>query len=96
MSVPPLDWPRARAVFEHALTLPVSARSAYLAAACGQDARMRQQVERLLASHDKADEFLETPLAVSLADFALSANLEGTRIGPYQVGTRIGAGGMDI
>ena len=94
MSVPPLDWPRARAVFEHALTLPVSARSAYLAAACGQDADVRQQVERMLASHGRAGQFLEIPLAVPLADFASSVDLEGTRIGPYQVGTRIGAGGM--
>ena len=94
MTVPPVDWPRVRAVFEHAVTLSVSARSAYIEAACGRDVRVRHQVERMLSSHDNAGQFLETPLDVPLADFAVSANLEGTRIGPYQLDTRIGAGGM--
>ena len=78
MTVPPVDWPRVRAVFEHAVTLSVSARSAYIEAACGRDVRVRHQVERMLSSHDNAGQFLETPLDVPLADFAVSANLEGT------------------
>ena len=94
MSIPPDDWARVRAVFEHALTLPESARSDYVADACADSTGMRQQVERMLASHAKAAGFLETPIAVSLADLTVATNLEGTQIGPYQLGARIGAGGM--
>jgi serine/threonine protein kinase/TolB-like protein/tetratricopeptide (TPR) repeat protein len=94
MSIPPDDWPRVRAVFEHALTLPVSARSDYVAAACTDNTDIRRQVERMLASHAKATSFLETPMAVPLADVTVVNHLEGTLIGPYQLGARLGAGGM--
>jgi serine/threonine protein kinase/tetratricopeptide (TPR) repeat protein len=94
MSIPPDDWPRVRAVFEHALTLPPSARSEYVASACGGGTSIRQQVERLLTSHEQAAGSLETPLAVSLTGGAVATDLEGRQIGPYQLGARIGAGGM--
>jgi len=94
MSIPPDDWARVRSVFEHALTVPESERSDYVAGACSGSAGMRQQVDRMLASHAKASAFLETPIAVSLADVMIATNLEGTQIGPYQLGARIGAGGM--
>jgi hypothetical protein len=40
-----------------------AARHAYLEAACGPDAALRGRVEALLAAHDRADGFLETPAA---------------------------------
>ena len=70
MSISADDWPRARAVFEHALTLPESERLTYVADACGGREGIRQQVERLLESHGKADGFLETPLAPTFDDLA--------------------------
>ena len=94
MSIPRDDWARVRAVFEDALTLPESARFEYLADVCADSSSLREQVERLLASHAKAASFLETPIAVSPADVIVENNLEGTLIGPYQFGARIGAGGM--
>jgi len=36
-------------------------RAAYLAQACGADQALRELVERLLAAHDEAGTFLETP-----------------------------------
>src|SRR4051812_3126115 len=39
-----------------------SARTAYLARACGADAELRQQVESLLAAHFKEGAFLDEPL----------------------------------
>jgi eukaryotic-like serine/threonine-protein kinase len=94
MPIPPDDWPRVRAVFEHALTLPVSARRDYVADACTGQQDIRQEVERMLASQEQAKGFLETPVAVPLTEFTVATNLEGTQIGPYQLGARIGAGGM--
>jgi serine/threonine protein kinase/TolB-like protein len=94
MSIHPDDWPRVRAVFEHALTLPSSARPGYVASACGSREDIRHQVERMLASHSQANDFLQTPAAVAVTEFTFATTLEGTRIGPYQLGARIGAGGM--
>ena len=94
MPIPPDDWPRVRAVFEHALTLPVSARQGYVADACTGLEGIRQEVERMLASQEQSKGFLETPVAVPLSEFTVATNLEGTQIGPYLLGARIGAGGM--
>ena len=105
MSIPPGDWLRVRAVFEHALTLPVSARPEYVEQACGRNNAIRQQVERMLASHDQRTGFLETPIAIALGNFqspseaerydnAPAMDLEGVQIGPYRLDARIGAGGM--
>ena len=65
-----------------------------MADTCGDSTGIRQQVERMLASHEQATGFLETPVAVSLTDLDGETNLEGTKLGPYQLGPRIGAGGM--
>jgi eukaryotic-like serine/threonine-protein kinase len=94
MSIIPGDWPRARAVFEHALTLPESERRSYVAGACGDREGLRQHVERLLESHGKADGFLETPLAPMFDETVAVRSLEGQRIGPYLLSVRVGAGGM--
>lgn len=94
MSIHADDWPRVRAVFEHALTLPLSARPDYVASACGSREDIRKQVERMLASHNQAKDFLQTPAAMAVADLTVATTLEGTQIGPYRLGARIGAGGM--
>jgi eukaryotic-like serine/threonine-protein kinase len=91
MSIRPDEWPRARAVFEHALTLPESERRGYVADACGDREELRQHVERLLESHGKADGFLETSV---LDETLVVRSLDGQRIGPYLLSERIGTGGM--
>ena len=82
-----------RAIFEGALAIPATDRDAYLARACAGDSSARRQVEGLLASHARGSGFLETP-AVVLFGSALGSRLEGQRLGPYDVQSRIGAGGM--
>ena len=54
------DWQRVKAVFEQALAVDETERSAFLAAACGSDALLRQRVDALLASHAASQSFLET------------------------------------
>jgi eukaryotic-like serine/threonine-protein kinase len=64
----PLDraaWHRLKEVFNGAIALPPSSRADYLDAACDGDADLRREVERLLASHDHAGTFLDTPAAAS-------------------------------
>ncbi len=72
--------------------LALDARQAYLAAACDGDDALRQEVEALLVSHDRATIFLETPAV--LVDASRASSLEGHAVGTYQVLARIGIGGM--
>ena len=93
MTLPPEAWPRLKEVFEGARALPLDARPAYVAAACHGDEALRQAVETLLASHERATSFLETP-AVLFDDTMSTKSLEGQCIGSYQLLARIGTGGM--
>jgi hypothetical protein len=90
VTFPPEAWPRLKEIFEGARALAVDARPAYLAAACGPDDGLRQEVETLLASHDGATSFLETPALV--LDDIVSNNLGGQRIGRYQLTSKIARG----
>jgi serine/threonine protein kinase/tetratricopeptide (TPR) repeat protein len=94
MTLRPEDWPLAKDVFEGARALPADARQSYVAAACGANEVLRHEVELLLSSHERANSFLETPAAVLLGDAMVTNNLEGQRLGAYQLSSRIGAGGM--
>jgi serine/threonine protein kinase len=93
VTLPREAWPRLKELFEGARALALDARAAYLAAACGRDEALRQEVETLLASHDRATSFLETP-AVLFDDAMSTKSLEGQWIGVYQLSARIGTGGM--
>ncbi len=92
MTLPPDHWPRLKEVFADARALPADLRAAYLTEACGGNEALRREVESLLASDPHAKSFLETP-AVLLADTG-ARRLAGQRVGPYQITSWIGAGGM--
>ena len=94
MALPPYDWQRLKEVFAGARVLPADRRPAYLVASCGGNAALRQEVESLLASEERAKSFLEAPAVVRGDDTSVTRSLEGQRIGPYQIVSRIGAGGM--
>ena len=81
-------------VFEGARALPADSRPAYLAERCGGDEALRQEVESLLAWDARAESLFETPVLVRVDDAIVMKNLEGQRIGPYQLASKIGAGGM--
>ena len=81
-------------MFAGARALPAERRLAYLAEACGGNEALRQEVESLLASDERAKSFLETPAAIQVQDAFAAKNLESQRIGPYQIEAWIGAGGM--
>ena len=64
MALPPYDRQRLKEVFADARVLPASERQAYLAAACDGNEALRQEVESLLASDERAKTFLESPAVV--------------------------------
>ncbi|MBX9790472.1 MAG: protein kinase [Pirellulales bacterium] len=88
-------------LFAQAADLADGERVRFLDGACGDDAALRAEVERLLAAHDqaqKATEFLAPPVSdEQLFDESTSTRfhpLLGQRIGPYQVQRYLGGGGF--
>src|SRR5262245_8577149 len=58
----PTNQPHLDSLFLAALEIQSPEdRAAFLDASCGADHELRQQVERLLRSHEQADNFLEQP-----------------------------------
>jgi eukaryotic-like serine/threonine-protein kinase len=72
-------------------------RAAFVAASCGDDATLRQQVDELLAHAQAAEGFLAMPVAAMAAQ-VLGQNdpmpMVGRQLGSYIMGSRLGAGGM--
>jgi serine/threonine protein kinase len=83
-------------VFAGARALPASERLAYLSAACDGNEAVRQEVESLLASEERAKSFLESPAVVRGDGTPHAAQLptEGRQLGAYRVQALLGAGGM--
>jgi hypothetical protein len=91
-------WRRIEALFDEAVALPAAERAAFLSRACGENAETRAEVESLLASDAKADDFLARPGAEGIlrGPPASAVRLEaGVLIaGRYRIEALIGRGGM--
>jgi serine/threonine-protein kinase len=75
----------------------IADRNAFLDAACGEDAELRGRVEKLVADHFRAGEFLESPAAATAtAEFFAPSEGPGSVIGPYKLLEQIGEGGMGV
>jgi serine/threonine protein kinase/Tol biopolymer transport system component len=82
-------WRQVTEIFHAALASDPARRAAFLAAACGDDAVLRAEVEVLVAAYHEAGPFGETPVFVP----ALSLEA-GSSIGSYRIEELLGAGGM--
>jgi serine/threonine protein kinase len=75
-------------------------RAAYLARACGSDPELRARVEKLVAAHFRAGNFLASPVPaaqlVATIDEPPVAERPGAVIGPYKLLEQIGEGGMGL
>jgi Tol biopolymer transport system component len=94
VALPPYDRQRLKEVFAGARVLPAERRPVYVAKACAGNEALRKEVESLLASNERAKNFLETPALAQVEDAFAARNHEGQRIGSYQIEELIGAGGM--
>jgi eukaryotic-like serine/threonine-protein kinase len=81
-------WQEVKKVLAAALERPPDARRAYLDQACAEPA-LRREVESLILAHERGDRsFMEQPY-----DQGVEVAI-GSRLGPYEILARIGAGGM--
>src|SRR5499426_110477 len=97
MTMTPEQWKKLDALFHEALELEQEARAAHLAKVCGDDRLLREEAERLLAAHEREGSFIDSPIfaeTTGLTADDLNQSPVGRRIGPYQVISLLGRGGM--
>ena len=95
----PEQWQKIDHLLEMTLDLPAGERAIFLEQACAGDAGLRAEIETLLRAHDQATGFIERPPATEMAevfDMGGREDLSGQRIGPYQLISELGRGGMGV
>jgi Tol biopolymer transport system component/tRNA A-37 threonylcarbamoyl transferase component Bud32 len=96
----PERWQQITDVFHEALSHNASQRANYIAERCVDDALLRRDVESMLAAQQGAGSFGETPAFAGASTGVGEAAADGvvltagTRIGPYEVRSLVGVGGM--
>jgi tetratricopeptide (TPR) repeat protein len=86
-------WERLEQLFDQALDLPTADRDAFLATACSDDPRLRDEVADMLAAHDRVDGILEQSLRAPFK-FDLEKRLRDALGDRYTVERELGRGGM--
>src|SRR5437899_4956334 len=90
-------WKQINDLFQLAVERAPGERAAFLDEACRGDGDLRCEVESLLTSHVRAENFIELPafeVAPELVTNAKAGALVGKVIGHYRIESLIGVGGM--
>ena len=90
-------WKKVFDLFQSTVERAPEERAAFLDQACRDDEGMRREVESLLTSHARAENFIETPafeVAPELVTTDTAGPLVGKLIGHYRIESLIGIGGM--
>src|SRR5437588_11081197 len=93
----PEYWQQIKILLHSALERPPAERPAFLDQACSGNPTLRSQLEALLASHERTDDFIELPAFEVMADILAEEQQEslvGQTIGRYQILEQLGTGGM--
>src|SRR6476620_651184 len=93
----PERWKQVNDLFQSAVERAPGERAAFLDESCHGDEGMRREVESLLTSHERAENFIEVPafkVAPELATNDSADALIGKLLGHYRIESRIGIGGM--
>jgi serine/threonine protein kinase len=88
----PRRFSRVETLYHAALERPPGERDPFLREACAGDESLLREVQSLLGVEQEARGLLEEPVAAAVTQQL--TDLRGTRLGPYEVSERIGAGGM--
>ena len=90
-------WRKIDHLFHAALEQEPTRRAEFLAQECPGDLKLRSEVEALIASHEEAEAFIETPasdLAAEIIAQTQTGLVPGQAVGPYTIVSVLGAGGM--
>src|SRR6185369_15505065 len=90
-------WLKVEAVLQAALDRPAGERVAFLSEACGDDELLFKETNSLIDAYEQAGDFIEQPAITRDARVLLAdggAEKLGSRIGPYEILSRLGVGGM--
>src|ERR1700719_1333417 len=90
-------WQQVNDLFQSAAERAPEERAAFLDEACHGDEGLFREVESLLASYERADNFIESPafeVAPELLTNDRASALVGELIGHYRIESLIGIGGM--
>src|SRR6187399_1792517 len=93
----PERWKQVNDLFQSAIDRAPEERAAFLDETCHDDEGMRREVESLLTSHERAENFIEIPafkVAPELVPNDSTDALIGKLIGHYLIESLIGVGGM--
>ena len=86
---------RCEELFHAAVALPDAERDAFLQRSCGDDPPLRADVERLLAAHARAGDFISSPAIATAGPWNdADESWIGRLVGSYRVVREIGRGGM--
>ena len=90
-------WQKIKGLFAAALEIAPARREKFLANVCGDDAELREEIEKLLRSSEAAASFMEKPAVGEVASLIIEPKRNfaaGQRVGHYEILRKIGAGGM--
>lgn len=93
----PERWRRIDQLFHLALEKQRDERELFLAEVCAGDAVLQKEVEDLILSHERAEDFIESPASDLAADVLGKGQVGfkfGDQIGPYEIQSVLGIGGM--
>ena len=93
----PERWQKLDELFHSALARPAEQREAFIAAACDGDDDLRRELESMLDHFEQAGSFIEKPAYEVGAETIVGEDahsLVGKMLGPYQLLSVLGKGGM--
>ena len=89
-------WERMQALFHAAVDLPAEQRTAFVEAACADDAQMHNDVLALLEEDAREFTLLDRDLAETAHDVLDGSVPQLRNIGPYRIRRVLGRGGMGV
>jgi len=91
------QWLKVEAVLQAALDRPAGERVSFLSKACSGDELLFKETNSLIEAYEQASDFIEQPAITRDARALLAddgGDKLGSRIGPYEILSRLGVGGM--
>jgi serine/threonine protein kinase len=95
--IDPERWQQIEKLYHTALEQEASQRRVFIEKVCSGDQALRDEVESLLRSDDRAGQFMETPALQAAAQLHAESHEEsmiGRRLGPYELLSLLGTGAM--